>query len=212
MKSQDWDAKGLCASTSYSPLLSALESLGLCDTKYCTFKPHPRVERVWWLSVVDIHCWVAWCNLRNVIRGIQLVAGPTHLLLLALLQIHWQFEILDQKMEVKLWNQALKSIDPLCLNVGEKWRLMSWKWMHTTCQVYYVWVGGKWNNGVPLLVFIALFGVCVFRMATCVVVLAGCTVPSPTRWSQEVVYWHGGQGEFCHWLSTSDVFQLSVLT
>ena len=129
MRLQDWDAKGLCASTSYSPLLSALESLGLCDTKYCTFKPHPRVERVWWLSVVDIHCWVAWCNLRNVIRGIQLVAGPTHLLLLALLQIHWQFEILDQKMEVKLWNQALKSIDPLCLNVGEKWRLMSWKWM-----------------------------------------------------------------------------------
>ena len=35
------------------------------------------------------------------------------------------------------------------------------------------------------------YGVCVLRMATCQVVLVGCTVTSPTRWPQEVVYWHG---------------------
>ena len=47
--------------------------------------------------------------------------------------------------------------------------------------VNYVRVGGKWNNERPLLVFIALCGVCVFRKATCLVVLVGCTVTSWRR-------------------------------
>ena len=47
---------------------------------------------------------------------------------------------------------------------------------HARC-IKYEWV----VNEIPLLVFIALCGVCVFRKATCLVVLVGCTVTSPSR-------------------------------
>lgn len=117
----------------FSPLLSALEGLGLCDTKYCTFKPHPRVERVLWLSVVDIHCWVAWCNLRNAISS---KPHPSFCCL------HFCKSIGSLKSLIKKWSEVVEScfkVDwPSLFGCGRK---MSWKWMHTTCQVYYVWVG-----------------------------------------------------------------------